>query len=984
MCVCLSSQAKAQSSNESAISADQEKDLFKTNKSISLSEFLSYALANNPAIQISREKWRQTVEQYPVATSLPDPQFMVTYFPKPIETRMGPQDWNASISQMIPFPGKRSTSGRLVETDAAVAKLKTDATARQITAKVAASFHELLYIRQALTITEKNFELLEKLRLLAETGHAENKALFIDVIKTQSKLGQIRYDLLLLKELEQTETTALNALLNRSPDAFIGDLEAPHLPSLECPLERLYQMADESQEGIAISRLNIKKAEIGVDLAEYVKRPDFKVGLFYASIGNPDVSMPPADAGEDAVGIQFGLSLPIWPGRNNSRIVQARSRVTQEKATASETANAVHTRIRSLYFKLNNSRRLISLYSETLLPQAQQSMALAGTWFREGKGSFADFVEIQSSVYNFQLSIARARADYGKTLAQLQTLVGQPVDDGCSSQNVDKSTGYSTNNNGNNKKNTQLKSDMEGYQLPLTTTTGSTSITRSGNYNYDDTDADIDAGANENQNTDAPQNSGLSRKMMGEIQGEKGLGKLSPFITLSADLEKKLEGIDGEDNSEHGNKKRNEEGEKENKSKTIALTSRLLRNAPSLPLLEGIVLKRNGGIKAARAKVQAQMNAFTQVENLDQILYRYSAFTEALMNGVGPMKGSEPISKAFPFPGISALKGEAAAQSVAIAQAELGMAEREAITAMRKAFWKGIYLDRAYTITSETLDLFRKLHQVADSLYRSGKTSFQDVIKITIKLNLLEENIISIHENRLNIKADMLALMDLPQDVSLGMSGFPVGTLRSSSPSNTVPSISNLYAMALENRQELIKIRAMSAKMERMLEMAETMILPEFDPGFSRYDDKAVVQVGSAAMKSAFATTISPSMGAGSPVKPWLGTGIPWLEQTRKEVVSLRHTLENSEAETRRMVRSAWSELDKAIRSARVYGDTILDLSSNALEVSTREYESGRLTFSEVTGSYSEWLNTRLSHAGAIRDMGITRAELQRVTGTSF
>ncbi|SLM31377.1 Outer membrane efflux protein (modular protein) [Desulfamplus magnetovallimortis] len=945
----LLNQANAQLSAHSSVSEAQKKDLFSNNETISLSEIISYTLENNPAIQISRERWQQTEDQYPVAISLPDPQFIVTWFPRPIETRMGPQDWNASISQMIPFPGKLATSGKLVETDVAVAKLKTDATAQNIAFKVAASFHELLYIRQAIAIAEKNLELLQELRLLAETGYAEDKSLFIDVIKTQSKLGQISYDLLLLKELEQTETTAMNALLNRSPDAFIGDLEPPPITYLEYPLEQLYQMADESQEEIAISRLNIKKAEIGVDMAEYVKLPDFKLGLFYASIGNPDVSMPPVDAGEDAVGIQFGLTLPIWAGKNNSRISQARSRVTEEKADASDTANSVRSQIRSLYFKLNNSRRLISLYSDTLLPQAQQSMTLAGNWFQEGKGTFADFVEIQSSVYNFQLSIARARADYGKTMAQIQTLVGKPVD-----------------------------------------------------YGYDSTNRETLSQNKKHIDADNHQNSGLSPKAVRELQEAKGLKERSSFITLSPDIEKKLEGIGGKGNA----------------APPIQM-EKLLQNSPGLPLLEGIVLKRNAGIKAAKAKVQAEMNAFTQVENLDQILYRYSAFTEALMNGVGPMESSEPISKAFPFPGVSALKGRAAAQSVKIALAELGMAEREAITAMRKAFWQGIYLDKAYTITSETLELFRKLHKVADSLYQSGKTSFQDVIKITIKLNLLEDNIVSIHESRLNIKSEMLALMDLPRDLSIGVDDFPVGTLGSSYPYDTLPSdtlppetlppdtlppdtlppdtlppdtlppdtlppISTIYAMAFENRHELIKIRAMITKMEQMLEMAETMILPEPDPGFSRYDDKAVSKVGSAATNPAFATSISPSRGAGSPLKPWIGTTMPWLEQTREEIISLGHTLENKEAETRKMVRNAWSDLEKAIRSARVYGDSILDLSSSALGVSTREYEAGRLTFSEVTASYSEWLNIRLAQAGAIRDIGIARAELQRITGKSF
>ncbi|MBF0260025.1 MAG: TolC family protein [Desulfamplus sp.] len=521
----------------------------------------------------------------------------------------------------------------------------------------------------------------------------------------------------------------------------------------------------------------------------------------------------------------------------------------------------------------------------------------------------------------------------------------------------------------------KIKSDMDRYQLPLTTATGKSSIegraSLTGNAHVStETQRNIVLEEKLNVSTSAlgkKSTSGivqgssavLVKSMMSQIKEANGAGQRALFITLSDSLKKRVQGVEKDG------------------SQAVDKASTLLKNSFELPVLEAIVLMRNSDIKATGAKVEAQMNAFTQVENLDQILTRYSAFTEALMNGVGPMKGNEPATTRFPFPGVTALKGQAAAQSVKIALADLAIAQRDSITAIRKSFWKRIYIERKYTIMVETLELFKKLHKVADSLYRSGKTSFQDVIKITVKLNLLEDSIVSINETRLNINSEMLALMDLPPDIHVGMPRF-------STPSKSVPQLSRLYVMAHENRQELIKIRAMAAKVEMMLKMASTMIMPDLDPGFSNYSDNAVTQVGSAAMKPAFATTISPSTGAGVPIKPWLGTGTPWLEQTRKELLSLHNTLNNSEAQTRKMVRSSWAELDRATRSARLYDDTILALSASALEVSTSEYESGRLSFSEVTGSYSEWLGARLSHAEAIRDIGIARAELQQMTGVSF
>ena len=56
----------------------------------------------------------------------PDPQLTATYFPEPLQTRLGPQDWNVSFSQKIPFPGKLSKAGEVVRTEAQIARLRLE------------------------------------------------------------------------------------------------------------------------------------------------------------------------------------------------------------------------------------------------------------------------------------------------------------------------------------------------------------------------------------------------------------------------------------------------------------------------------------------------------------------------------------------------------------------------------------------------------------------------------------------------------------------------------------------------------------------------------------------------------------------------------------------------------------------------------------------------------------------------------------------
>jgi outer membrane protein TolC len=52
-------------------------------------------------------------------------------------------------------------------------------------------------------------------------------------------------------------------------------------------------------------------------------------------------------------------------------------------------------------------------------------MEIAEVWYREGESSFTDFIETQSVWYNFQLALARAKADYGISLARLERMAGR-------------------------------------------------------------------------------------------------------------------------------------------------------------------------------------------------------------------------------------------------------------------------------------------------------------------------------------------------------------------------------------------------------------------------------------------------------------------------------------------------------------------------------------------------------------------------------
>ncbi len=416
--------------------ADQ--NVYDLESNVTLNRLIEHAVQSNTKIMEAREVWKATIEGRRVATGLPDPQLMVTYYPEPIETRNGPQDWNATLSQAVPYPGKLIKAGEIVDKDSEVARLNLDRTIRDTATNVRIAFYELSYIREAKKVAAKNIELIAHLRKVGETVYSKDQAALIDIVKAQSQEGQLQYDILLLNELEMTEVTNINSLLNRPPHADIGRLVVPAVKPPAYKLPELYDLAKINQEEIKMMESLVNKAEIKVDLAKDQRLPDFKVGAFYAEIGSPDDEPKSDDASDDAYGVQFGFTVPIWFGKNKGRINQALAEKSRAIAAKESQINDTHSNIHSIYFRLQNALRLITLYKYNLLPQAASSMGMAETLFREKQTGFSDFIEAQSTWYNFNLAVARATADYGKYLARLEKLIGHSITERAPSEELDQ------------------------------------------------------------------------------------------------------------------------------------------------------------------------------------------------------------------------------------------------------------------------------------------------------------------------------------------------------------------------------------------------------------------------------------------------------------------------------------------------------------------------------------------------------------------
>ncbi len=406
----------------------------------------------------------------------------------------------------------------------------------------------------------------------------------------------------------------------------------------------------------------------------------------------------------------------------------------------------------------------------------------------------------------------------------------------------------------------------------------------------------------------------------------------------------------------------------------IQFAAKALSDSYTLETLVTLIVLRNSAIVSAEKNYRAAIEKLSQVTELDTILRQYSAFTEGIMPGIGPMKGKDPVGMKFPFPGVTALKSQVVQKEIEIARLELEKAIRDETEAIKSTYWNLLYVKQARSITQELLTLLAHLEGVATTRYEAGRTSYQDVIKIRINKESLEERLVTLGERETNLEVRILAGLNLPTEVVMG-NPEPM-TIEPS-----VPDISSMYVQARNQRQEIRQVRAKIGKIERMLEMAETMILPAFSLNLSLYQDEAVMGVGTFSKMDTFPQSTTASRGAGLPKNPWYGSNDAYLREIRQKIEALKAKRKRVEDNTIRMVRKAWFDLDQAKREESLYAQTIVELSQTSLEVSTRGYETGKVMFADVFASYDLWFKARLALERKRSDVGIYWAKLEKTIG---
>jgi cobalt-zinc-cadmium efflux system outer membrane protein len=396
-------------------------------ESSTLQDYLAYAAMHNPNLEAAFNQWKAALQRVPQVRALPDPKFQYKYFIEEVETRVGPQKQSFGLMQAFPWFGTLKLAGDVAGQAALAAQQRYEATRQKLFYEVKDAYYEYAYLAKAIEITRENVTLVKHLESVALSRYQASAGGHPAVIRAQVEWGKLDDRQRTLEDLRNPLTARLNAALNRPAGAPLPWPGPVRFDPVEVDENTLMTSLAASNPALKAMGFEVIKNERTVRLARKNTRPDFALGLSAIDTGNAVYGTPP-DSGNDPVVASLSMTIPLWQGKNKASVREAKLRHLVSQKDKKNTLNALSAQLQMAIYQLQDARRKISLYGDTLLPKANESLKVTESAFRGGSGSFTDLIDAQRVLLEFALAKERALAHYAQNQARIEVLVGRPIE----------------------------------------------------------------------------------------------------------------------------------------------------------------------------------------------------------------------------------------------------------------------------------------------------------------------------------------------------------------------------------------------------------------------------------------------------------------------------------------------------------------------------------------------------------------------------
>jgi len=386
-----------------------------------MNRYLQIAAENNPGLKAVFNEYMAALEIVPQVKSLPDPLVAFGYFIQPVETRVGPQQFKISASQMFPWMGTLKAKENLA-IQAAKAKLEAFEEAKsKLFNEIRVTYFNTYFNHKAIDIAKENIDILNTFRKLANIKFESGLVSAVDEYRIEIEIGELENQLAFLKDQQVVLKVMFNNLLNRDNSDPVITPEL--LWNDDFPLTKQAAMDSINQLNHQLLSLDFQQAALQFrqEVASNMGKPSFKIGIDYTIVGKGDNNM----AGTDAFMFpHVGISIPLYRNKYKAMVQEVVYLAEAKENEKADKTNMLETLFENGWKEYLDADRRIDLFASQL-NLAKKSARILETDYATGNKNFEEVLRMERKILKFNLELEKARADKQAAIAFINYLMGK-------------------------------------------------------------------------------------------------------------------------------------------------------------------------------------------------------------------------------------------------------------------------------------------------------------------------------------------------------------------------------------------------------------------------------------------------------------------------------------------------------------------------------------------------------------------------------
>ncbi|MCO6437560.1 MAG: TolC family protein [Phycisphaerae bacterium] len=416
----------------------ESKEVFSAEPARPIDQYVQQALRNNPGIQAAISDTQAKLRRIPQVTSLPDPTIRAAVRPEPIQTAAGDMYFTLGVNQTIPLLARLERAGNVAAAEARVALEQLNMRRQQLVADVETAFWQVYRIDRFLEITRENRQLIEDLRSVVETRYKVGGVPQQDLLRVDTELGKLRDDEFRLGKQRNAAAASLNQLRAQPAQSDVRQTTATPARDIAGDVDRVMALATDHNPSLAMLQRRIDQNQEQLELARLGYWPDISLGFEWNYLEGRDAYIPPlnittgqrppinrkSEVGDDNWALTFQVNLPIWSGRVQGAIHEARERLASSESELADARNKTAFRVFDAWSRIQASRHSLEVLNAELIPEARQAYEVTLIGYQSGNADFVTLIDAWRRWLEFELMRHRETANLETAFAELQREAG--------------------------------------------------------------------------------------------------------------------------------------------------------------------------------------------------------------------------------------------------------------------------------------------------------------------------------------------------------------------------------------------------------------------------------------------------------------------------------------------------------------------------------------------------------------------------------